>query len=116
MTARVGNLTVLSTETLIIQNGNDAWIEFDAEGWHVKLNVVLQDVEPRNKSTTTITAKEDHGVITLTNFGLEGGASFSPIRMGETGGKGIYFSGFGESVGDVKKITLQFYIKDEQNA
>ncbi|EHK2775603.1 hypothetical protein OL322_004079 [Vibrio vulnificus] len=115
MTARVGNLTVLSTETLLIQDGNDAWVEFEAEDWHVQLRVVLKDIASESDSTTTITGQEDHGVITLTNFGLDGGTSFPPVAMGQTNNKDVYVAGFGESVGDVKKITLQFYIGGDQN-
>ncbi|EGR1057292.1 hypothetical protein CGT81_03560 [Vibrio cholerae] len=115
MTTRVGNLTVLLTETLLIQDGNDAWIEFYAEDWHVRLNIILQDNESESDSTTTITGKGDHGVITLTNFAINGGTSFPPIVMGQVNGKDVYISGFGEVVGDVKKITFQFYIGGDQN-
>lgn len=117
MTTKVGKLSVLSTETLLIQDGNDVWFEFDFDDWLVKLNIIFKDNPDSNDSTTTIESKDGYGIVTLTNFADERGTSFPPVIIGqhESANLSLYMSGFGDSIGDVKRVIIQFYTGEDEN-
>ncbi|HDY7983728.1 MULTISPECIES: hypothetical protein [Vibrio] len=115
MSVKVDGHTVIASETLLIQDGQDAWVEFMALDWHVQLKIVLERTDNRNtQAVANISASPDNqsGVLTLSNFGGEG-TSFSPFKIGETEGRDVYVSALGHSVADVTQIVLQFSLQGE---
>ncbi|PHX06117.1 hypothetical protein [Vibrio splendidus] len=112
MAATIGGMQVIHTETILLPHDQEAWIEFKAINWDVKLKLVLKKNSDENISTTTVEAIDDYGLFTLTNF--EGiGVSFPSMKMGETEDRSLFVSGFGTSAGGVTHITLQFTIEGE---
>lgn len=113
MTARIGKFNIIHSQLLLIPDGADAWVEFRAKNWDVKLKFLLvEDKENPNESTFDLTAEEDHGVITLKNWSHSLGMSFKePVDFGSTDGEKVYFMAFGHKVGNVTKLELQFYME-----
>lgn len=113
MKARIGNLEILHSQMFLIPEGKEAWVEFKALSWDVKLKFVLEkDEENPDKGSFNIAGNNDHGVITLKNWSSSLGMSLQePIDFGLTEGKKVYFMAFGHKVGSVTKLDVQFYME-----
>lgn len=116
MSVKIGGREVVASETLLIPEGESAWIEFVALSWKVKLKVELERVEDRNvQAMAQILAGEnnEYGVLKISHFGGEG-TSFPPFKFGETEGRNVYVAALGRSVGDITQITFQFLLEEEK--
>lgn len=110
MKAKVGKYVVIHTQTLLIPNGQEAWIEFQALSWHVKLKLLLTiDSNNPNDSRYEIYGEEDYGVVKLINWDASTMAFKEPNQFGKTEGKNIFIMVFGTRIGDTTKLDVQFY-------
>jgi len=111
MNTTIGNFTVLSSQTLLIPDNSDSWLELKVLNWDIKLKITLHtDPEKTKEIGYSINGVDDYGHLKLTNFNSQFGMSFDePVEFGETEGNQIYFLVFGHKVGKVTKLDIQFY-------
>ena len=118
MKARIGRFEVIHSQLLLVPEGAEAWVEFMALDWEVKLKIILDtDDESPDESRFNISGEDDYGVIKLINWDGELGMSFrEPVDFGSTNGKKVYFMASGHKIGNIIKLDFQFYMEcqDEQ--
>jgi len=116
MKAKIGDLEVIHSQILLIPKGSDAWVEFRAMNWDVKLHFILIDDEENiNESSYRLVGQDDHALFELKNWKSPLGISFSePMEFGSTEGKSVSAMVIGYSVGNLIKLETQFYLEDSK--
>ena len=108
MNLRVGDREHIASASLLVPNGEDAWIEFKADSWNVKLNVIFID-DDASVEGFNIEGKDDFAIITLKNWKNSLPMAIeTPYSLGEINGKKIVFLFTGYCVGTLKKIDFSF--------
>lgn len=110
MKITVGGRELIASTSLLVPEGEDAWICFSADEWEVKLNVKFIDNKEDPTQTFTFDGKDDHGVLTFQNWNQTlPGAAQKPFILGETNGRKVSFLFSGSAVQDIKLINLFFF-------
>lgn len=106
-----GSVQVASCEVHVLA-GQSAWIEFDAEQWRVKVNLVFID-DNSGTNEITITPAPDHAVVSFRNWkqGLPGGTT-TPLKLGETNGRKLHLMCSGFAVQNLKVMSLSFLLEN----
>lgn len=106
----VGDREQIASAALLVPEGEDAWIEFTADSWLVRLNVQFADDPEVDGGGVSLTATDDHAVLTFKNWNTALPAAIpKPFGLGETGGRKIYFLCTGYSVSGFKRLDLSFF-------
>lgn len=106
---KIGGRQVIDTASLIVPKGEDAWLEFKAGTWDVKLRLVFVD-EDEGNSSWSISPAGDHAVITFTKWSSPLGLGIvEPATVGEADGRKLQFLCEGSSLGSAKKLDFQFF-------
>jgi len=107
----VGGREQIFATTLLIPNGEDAWIEFAADTWNIRLNIVFVDNKEDTTSRYDLTGNSDHGVLTLQNWNNSFSmGSATPISIGHTDkGRNVCAMINGHSIEGTKKLDISFF-------
>ncbi|ANQ55811.1 MULTISPECIES: DUF6864 domain-containing function [Vibrio] len=109
----VGGLEVVFNQTLLVLEGEGAFIEFKAKNWDVKVKVIVSkddsSSDSRYKFYGDSEEGEEFGVIELINWKDSVGMGLDEkVRFGETEGQNLYLLVCGQKIGNVHKLDLQF--------
>ncbi|MGR3969445.1 DUF6864 domain-containing function [Shewanella sp. 1180_01] len=112
MKAKIGNLEVILTQTLIIQDDLDSWVEFKVLNWDVKLNLVFhKKYDNPSESSFDIEPQEDYAKLIFNNWDGEGMSFREPASFGITEDRKVYLMAFGQRVGNAIKLDLQILLE-----
>lgn len=111
MTIKIGEFEVIKTQTLLVTDSYETWLEEELLGWNIKIKIELEEDKSKpNEGRFNIEGVDDYGLLTLTNWQSPLGMSFpEPVEFGTTNNAKIYFQIFGHKVGTVTKLDIQFY-------
>jgi len=114
MKITVGDRELITTAVLQVPDGEQAWIEFQAGTWGVRLNVSFIDDKDDPAQSFSLEGKDDHAVLTFKNWnnGLPS-AIPKPFQFGETDGRKISFLFSGYSVPGFKRLDISFFWENE---
>ncbi|KQB56821.1 MULTISPECIES: DUF6864 domain-containing function [Acidovorax] len=114
MKITVGGRELITTAVLQVPDGEDAWIEFQAGTWNVRLNVKFVDDKEDSTQRFFLEGKDDHAVLTFNNWnnGLPS-AIPKPFPFGETDNRKIAFVFSGYSVAGFKRLDISFLWETE---
>jgi hypothetical protein len=109
----VGGRERIAEVSLTIPNGEDAWLEFAAGTWNVKLHIVFVDIEGEVAPSQTkvgLEGKGEYGVLTFTNWkSAEPITLEKPVKLGKSEGRQVVMMVRGEDLGAVKALNLSFF-------
>lgn len=110
MNITIGGRKLITTALLHVPDNEDAWVEFQAETWNVRLNIKFIDNKESSAQSVSLEGKEDHAVLTLRNWnnGLFS-AIPKPLELGETNQKKIAFIFSGHAVPGLKRLDISFF-------
>jgi hypothetical protein len=114
MKITVGGRELITTAVLQVPDGEDAWVEFQAGTWNVRLNVRFVDDKEDLTKDFTLEGKDDHAVLTFKNWnhGLPGAVP-KPFQFGETDSRKIVFVLSGYAVAGFKRVDISFFWENE---
>ena len=106
----VGGREQIANATLMIPASEDAWVEFDADNWHVKINIVFAETESKADTGVSLNNNGDHAVLTINNWNNRTPMALeTPFRIGEVNGKAVecLFSGY--AIKSFKRLDISFF-------
>ena len=110
MDITVGGRKLIANAILQVPKGEDAWIEFPAGTWNVRLHIKFVDDDAETEQKFTIEPSDDHAVIEFKNWNQSvPGASLTPNVFGETDGRKVSFILSGFSVEGFKFMNFSFF-------
>jgi hypothetical protein len=110
MKVTVGGREVITSAMLQVPNGEDAWVEFQAGIWGVRLNVKFVDTPDDPNQYFELDGKDDHATLTLRNWNNNLPSALSkPFTLGETQGRKVVFLFSGYAVSNFKRLDISFY-------
>ena len=110
MKVTVGGREQIAHASLLIGRSEDAWIEFTADTWNVRLHILFVDDANDKEHGFTLLAKDDHAELTFRNWISQLPMAIEiPFALGETDGKKVVFLFDGFSVGGFKRIDFSFF-------
>ena len=114
MKITVGARELINTAVLQVPDGEDAWVEFQAGTWIVRLNVKFIDDKEDSTKNFSLKGNDDHAVLTFKNWnnGLPG-AIQKPLQFGETDNRKIVFLFSGYAVAGFKRVDISFFWESE---
>jgi hypothetical protein len=113
MSARVGKLEVVHTQTLILPEGEEALVGFQVGGWQAKLKVRFEARgEDPSKQAIEVEAEDDHALVKLVNWKNPlGTATTTPVQFATLNtGDLVYFMVAHWLIGGVNLLELQFLL------
>jgi hypothetical protein len=114
MKITVGSRELITSAVLLVPDGEEAWVEFEAESWNVRLNVRFVDDKENPTQSFSLVGKEDHAVLTINNWKNSlPGAITKPALFGETDGRKIAFLFSGYDVAGFKRLDISFFWESE---
>lgn len=116
MNILVGGRQQIASVSLLVPAGEDAWVEFTADTWDVRINVVFNDDKENPQQGFSLDGKDDHAVLTIKNWNTGLPAALTePFSLGETEGKKVLFLFSGYAVGGLKRLDLSFFWEKQEN-
>lgn len=110
MKITVGGRTHIASVVLQVPDGEDAWIEFPADNWNVKLHVRFIEDKSDPAQKFTLEAHADHAALVFQNWNQSlPGALPSPFLLGETGKRKVFFLFSGFAVQGFKFLNMSFF-------
>lgn len=110
MNVKIGNRQQIAAAALQVPEGEDAWVEFVADGWNVRLNVRFVDNKDDPSQKFTLEAPDDHAALVFQNWNQAlPGALPKPFLLGETNGRKVSFIFSGYAVQGFKFLNLSFF-------
>ena len=110
MQITVGNRKQIASTALQVPEGEDAWIEFQAEGWNVRLNVRFFDNKEDLSQKFSIEVADDHAVLIFQNWSQAlPGALPKPFLIGQINGRKIAMLFSGYAVQGFRFLNLSFF-------
>lgn len=114
MKITVGGRELITTAVLQVPDGEDAWVEFQAGTWNVRLNVMFIDDKEDSTQSFSLSGKDDYAVLIFKNWnnGLPA-AIAKPFQFGETDSRKIAFIFSGYAVAGFKRMDISFFWENE---
>lgn len=113
MKVKVGGRELIASFRLLVPEGEDAWVEFTAGTWNVRINVKYDD-DAGDAGTFDLIGKGDHAVLLLKKWiNAFPAVTETPVLLGETEGRKVVFQLQGVSVKKVKSLDMFFYWEAE---
>ena len=112
---RVGNRAVLTTISLIVPKGEDAWIEFPIQGWKLRLKLVFANDELSPGPRLQVETEDDHGRIVFTNWNnVLGTATKTPVQLATlNSGQRVVGMFWHAQVGEARKLDAELMLEAE---
>lgn len=114
MKITVGGREHITTAVLQVPDGEDAWLEFQAGTWRVRLNIIFIDDKEDSSQNFSVKGVDDHAVLTFKNWnrGLPAAVS-KPFQLGEADNRNIVFIFSGYAVAGLKRLDISFFWESE---
>ncbi len=114
MKITVGGRELITTAVLQVPEGEDAWVEFQAANWNVRVNVKFIDDKEDSTPNFSLEGKDDHAVLTFKNWNNSLPSAISkPFQFGETDSRKIVFIFSGYAVAGFKRMDISFFWENE---
>jgi len=114
MKITVGSRELITTAVLQIPDGEEAWVEFEAGTWNVRLNVRFVDDKEDPTQSFSLEGMDDHAVLTFKNWSNSLPSAIpKPFKFGETDSRKIAFLFSGYAVADFKRLDISFFWENE---
>jgi hypothetical protein len=112
---RVGNREVVQTVTLLVPDGESAWVALPIKGWTLKLEIVLKKDTATAEAGISVDALGDHGRLTLINWNNVLGTSTKvPIQLATlSNGQRVVAMIWHAQTGVTGKLDVQFMLDGE---
>lgn len=110
MKVTIGGREQIANISLLIGKSEDAWIEFAADTWNVRLHVVFIESADKKDQGFQVLGKDDHAELTLKNWNSSLPVAIeSPHTLGEVNGKTVVFLFTGYTVEGFKRVDFSFF-------
>jgi hypothetical protein len=110
MRVTIGGRELIHSFSLFVPSGNDAWIEFLAGTWNVRLQLVFEEDTENKEARFDLIGKGDHALLSVKNWSNSlPSAIEKPVSLGENDGRKIVFIFSGYAVGELKRFDLSFF-------
>jgi hypothetical protein len=115
MSVRIANREIIQTNTLLIPQGEEVWIEVPIIGWTLRVQLVFATDQQKGEPRITVEAVEKHARITLLNWTNSlGTASLSPVQIATlSDGRKVFFMVWHAQTGKTSKVVVQFMLGDK---
>ena len=114
MKITVGSRELITSAVLLVPDGEEAWVEFEAKSWNVRLNVRFVDDKENSTQDFSLEGKEDYAVLTLKKWNHSLPIAIpKPVPFGETDGRKIAFLFSGYDVAGFKRLDISFFWENE---
>lgn len=109
MQLTIGGRQQITQCTVLVPDGEDAWIEFSAGAWNVKINLIFEKSADESSQSFTLIGESDHAILKIKNWNNSLPMAIgSTYPLGTVGGRGIEMIFTGYSVGGLSKIEFIF--------
>lgn len=106
----VGGREQIGQATLLVPALSDAWIEFGAGTWSIRINVQFVDDKDNPAQSFDLNGKDDYAVLVVKNWTNPLPMAIEqPFLLGETDGKKVVFLFTGYSVGGLRRLDFSFF-------
>lgn len=107
----IGKRERVGDVSLTIPNGEDAWVEFKALNWDMKIHIIFEDLEDKKApSSWSLRGKGDYAEITFKNWISAQGMSIpEPVELGSVNERSIMMFVHGRIVPGFKLVDLSFF-------
>jgi hypothetical protein len=106
----IGGREQIANTSLLIGRSEDAWIEFKADTWNVRLHVLFIENADEKDQGFQLLGKNDHAELTFKNWKSSLPAAIeTPFTLGEVNGKTVVFLFTGYTVGGFRRIDFSFF-------
>ena len=113
MEIKIGGRKHIGSASLLVPKDEEAWLEFTADTWNVKIDIIFVDDESSEEGFT-IEAKDDHALFTVKNWKNSLPMAIeTPYGLGEVNSKKIVFLFTGYSVGSLKRMDFSFFWENQ---
>ncbi len=113
MTVKVGGREQIASFRLLVPEGEDAWIEFTAGTWNIRINIQFDD-NAGESGTFDLTGMGDYAILLLKKWvNPLPAVNERMVLLGETDGRKVVFQLYGSAVRGVKCLDMFFYWEKE---
>ena len=110
MKITIGGREQIGHASLLVPKSDDAWLEFGADAWNVRIHVVFVEDPDEKDHGFTLRGIEDYAELTFKNWNRSLPAAIDePFELGRTAGRKIEFLFTGYAVGAFKRIDFSFF-------
>lgn len=110
MRVTVGGRELIQSFSLFIPDGDDAWIEFMAGAWNIRLNITFEEDAEDKSARFNLVGKGDHAALNIKNWNNAlPSAIEKPVPVGESNGRKVSLIFSGYAVGGLKRFDLSFF-------
>lgn len=108
---KIGSRERVGEISLTVPKGEDAWVEFKALTWDMKIHLVFEDSDDvKAESSWSLRGKSDYAEITFKNWVSAQGMSVpEPVELGSINGRSIIMFVHGRIVPGFKLVNLSFF-------
>ncbi len=106
----IGGREQIASATLLVPDSNDAWLEFLAGSWKVKIRVTFIDDKDNPRQEFKLEGRGDHALMVIRNWNnsLPMGID-RPMDFGEVDGRKIVFLFTGYAFAGLKRLEFSFF-------
>ncbi len=109
MRVTIGGREIIQSFSLLVPGSEDAWLEFRADDWNIRLRITFEDDPSTTSSRFDLTAKGDHAHLSVKNWNNSlPSAIEQPVQLGQSGNRRVLFLFSGYAVGTLKRFDLCF--------
>lgn len=115
MKVTLGNLKLLHSQSVIVPEDEDLWLEFRVYDWDMKLKVkFVNDKEDSDRpSSADLQGMDDYALLTLKNMNNSLGSALSrPLELGTSNNRPIYALLANHAIGNMMKFEIQVYVEN----
>jgi hypothetical protein len=106
----IGGRELIQSFSLLIPKGEDAWLEFEAGSWKIRLRVLFEYDTTNPHARFNLIGKVDHAELSVINWNNAlPYAIDTPAILGDNAGRKVVFLFTGYAVGGLKRFDLSFF-------
>ncbi|WP_126146820.1 DUF6864 domain-containing function [Synechococcus elongatus] len=110
MGVTVGGRELIEAFSLLVPWGDDAWINFAAGDWDVRIRIIFEDDKDDQTPRFDFSGKDDHALLCFKNWNSSlPSAIEKPVPLGQVDGREIVFLFSGYTIGSLKHIDFMFF-------
>lgn len=105
----IGGRERIASFSMSIPMNEDAWVEFQAGDWAMRVKIVLEDAEHQGEvASMRIDGKDDYALLTLVNWKNHLPVTFKPFLIAKHTLGDIVLLAWGHTIGDATLVNLDF--------
>lgn len=114
MKISISNQEVVFFAFILLPNGETGSLEFEVDGWGVKLNIIFIENKDNPEQSISISSENDCGLVSFINWNNSlGSATKKPFQLGETQTKRpLLLMASHHLIGTVNQLQMQFMLGD----